>query len=158
MDKRIVMKCHWFIAAFAVILLVAIVVLSVHQHEMNERVFLSYFQEHQLLHAHHVADQIETLLSGHRHFLQVLPSFPSDLMGDMEHIRADVQAYSSNVERDYINKISLYDKKGAIFYSTDSNVIGLKEDRKPQGKKGKKRESNGGRMLEQNSNLFSCPG
>ena len=122
----------WIIIGLAVFILMGIVVLTVYQHETNERVFLSHFKEYQLLYAHHIADQIETMLWGYRRVLQALPSFTPDLADDkdeMERLRSDIQAYSSYVEEDYIDAISLYNKEGITFYSTDSNLIGLNENK-----------------------------
>jgi PAS domain S-box-containing protein len=131
------------IIVLCIFLLTCIATLSVYQHRANERVFLSYFQEHQLLHAEHIAEQIETLLWANRRTLESFPSFTSYPIQDMEHLKRDIQTYSSHMEENYIDQISLYDKKGITFYSTESKAIGLSQDQKPFFLWAQKKENRG---------------
>lgn len=125
------MKAKWVIIFLCIFLLTCIAIVSVYQHKANERIFLSYFQEHQLLHAQHLAEQIETLLWAHRRILETFPSLASNLIKDMEPLKRDIQTYSRQMKEDFTDNISLYDKKGMMVYSTDSKAIGSSQGQRP---------------------------
>jgi PAS domain S-box-containing protein len=135
------MKPKWVIIVLCIFLLTCIAIGSFYQHKANERIFLSYFQEHQLLHAQHLAGQIETLLWAHRRILETFPSFASNLIKDMEFLKRDIQTYSRQMKEDYTDNISLCDKKGMVVYSTDSKAIGSSQGQRPFFLWAKKKEN-----------------
>jgi PAS domain S-box-containing protein len=125
------MKAKWVIIFLCIFLLTCIVIVSVYQHKANESIFLSYFQEHQLLHAQRLAKQIETLLWDRRRILETFPSLASNLIKDMEPLKRDIQTYSRRMKEDFTDNISLYDKKGMMVYSTDSKAVGSSQGQMP---------------------------
>jgi hypothetical protein len=58
------MRSNFLITVLALLLLSGIVGAASYQYRSNEKLFLSYFQEHQFLHADHLSDQIKKLLWG----------------------------------------------------------------------------------------------
>ena len=137
------MKAKWLIILFCILLLACIAFVSFYQHKANERIFLSYFQEHQLLHAQRLAEQIKTLLWAHRRILETFPSFAPNLGKGRELLKKDMQRYSSQMKRDYTCNISLYDKKGIMIYSTDSKAIGSGQGQNPFFLWAQKKENRG---------------
>ncbi|HVP80469.1 MAG TPA: PAS domain S-box protein [Thermodesulfobacteriota bacterium] len=125
------MKAKWVIIFLSIFLLTCIAIVSFYQHKANERIFLLYFQEHQLLHAQHLAEQIETLLWAHRRILETFPSSASNPIKDKEFLKRDIRTYSRQMKEDYTDNISLFDKKGMMVFSTDRKVIGSSQGQRP---------------------------
>lgn len=135
------MKRHLVIIVATVLVILAGVLLTVHLHHENKMAILSHFQDHQLVHAQHLAHQIESLFHARSRGLQALSSLVSREYGDLRKKRADLETYSKMV--DYVNTISLYNGMGAIVYSTDSNAIGLDHGDREFFSWAKKKENKG---------------
>jgi signal transduction histidine kinase len=125
------MRSNFLITVLALLLLSGIVGAVSYQYRSNEKLFLSYFQEHQFLHADHLSDQIKKLLWGYQRVLEVIPLVTSNLTEDIESIKTEIQDFSGRMEEDFIREISVYDDKGVSVYSTNKAEVGSYEGRSP---------------------------
>jgi signal transduction histidine kinase len=112
-----------------IIVLAALVVivglcLVVSNHYATREQLLAEFEAHQLLHAHHMAEQIQSLFSGHSTGLDNLHSFRFSQRDSLGEIAQVIQAYFRGGNLRDIRKVTIFDETGRPVYSTDS----LKKD------------------------------
>ena len=105
------------------LVVLAVALLTIHHHRTNKREVLSRFQDHQLAHAQHLANQIKFFFHARSQELQALSSLLPRGPSDLKQKKADIETSSKMME--YVKSISLCDETGKIIYSTDSNAIGL---------------------------------
>ena len=105
----------------AVILAVSFIISLLHYASRKEVV--SRFQEQQLLHAHHIAEQIETFFRGHAMVLTAFSVPISQRHETMDQLRMDLKAYAQHMEKDVVT-ISLRDVSGKTVFSTDEETVG----------------------------------
>jgi PAS domain S-box-containing protein len=141
------MKRNWMIVGLTVVVVLAVVSFIISLHSSSKKEVLSRYQEHQLLHAEYLANQIESFLWGQSRGLQALPSYvPSDY-DVLKQTKVDIQAYSSQMEKIYINEISLYDENGKIIFCTDAKVVGSDNGHSEWFAWAKKKENRGRAFL-----------
>jgi PAS domain S-box-containing protein len=133
---------HLVIILATVFVILGVALLIVHLHRQNKMEILSQFQDHQLVHAQHLAHQIEFFFRARSEELQALSSLVSREYGDLGKNKADIEIYSKMIKD--VKVLSLYNGSGAIVYTTDSKRIDLDHsDReffswaKKKGSKGK---------------------
>ena len=107
----------------AVLVILAALLLTLHLHNESKTEVLSEFQNHQLAHAQHLANQIKFFLHARSQELQALSSLLSRDSSDLRKKKAAIETYSKRGE--YVKNIFLYDGMGGVVYSTDSNATGL---------------------------------
>lgn len=118
------MQRNWMIIALTGVILFVVICLSIQDFYSTERrAFLDY-QEHQILHAQHLANQIESLFWGSARGLQALSPFISLQYANTEQGWADIQARSKELVKSYVKEILLYNEIGRIIYSTNVEAIG----------------------------------
>jgi hypothetical protein len=120
------MKRHLVVIGVAVSVIFAVLLLILHLYHESKMEVLSQFQDHQLAHAQHLANQIKFFLHARSQELQALSSLLSRESGDFKKEKAAIETYSKMME--YVKSISLYNGTGRIVFSTDSNAIGLDHD------------------------------
>jgi signal transduction histidine kinase len=120
------MKQNRVIIALAIVVLLVAVFLVIRLHYLSEREVISRFQEQQHLHAHHIAEQIESFFWAHSRGLEALPALNSFNEG-MKQLRLNLQAYSREMKKNFVTRISLYDENGITIYSTDPDSVGLND-------------------------------
>jgi signal transduction histidine kinase len=120
------MKQNRVIIALAIVVLLAVLFLVIRLHNLSKREVISRFQEQQLLHAHHVAEQIESFFSALSRGLEAFTTSNSFDEG-MKQLRLNLQTYSRKMEKNFVTKISLYDENGITSYSTDLDSVGLND-------------------------------
>ncbi len=135
------MNRHLMIIAATVLVILAGVLLTVHFHHENKTEVLSQLQNHQLLHAQHLAYQLKSFFHARSEELQAFSSLVSRESSDLRKKRGDIEAYSKTME--YVKTISLYNGSGAIVYSTDSNAISLNHGDREFFPWAKKKENKG---------------
>jgi PAS domain S-box-containing protein len=135
------MKRHLVIIVATVLVILAVVLLTFHLHQENRMVVLSHFQDHTLVHAQHLAHQIESLFHARSQGLQALSSLVSREYGHLRKKKADLETYFTMVEN--VKTISLYNGMGKIVYSTDRSTIGLDHGDREFFSWAKKKENKG---------------
>ena len=103
----------------------AVAFLAIHLHSLSKRKVVSEFQEHQFLHAQHLANQIEFFVDILVRELRFLSALPSLRYGEQEEKKSDINAFSKRLEQHHVKAISLYDEIGKRIISTDPNMTGL---------------------------------
>ena len=122
------MKRNWIIITVTSLSLLAVAFLAIHLHSLSKRKVISEFQEHQFLHAQHLASQIEFFVETLVRELRFLSALPSLRYGEREEKKSDINAFSKRLEQHHVKAISLYDEIGKRIISTDpadSNMAGL---------------------------------
>ena len=117
------MKRHLVVIGVAVLFILTVLLLTLHLHHESKMEVLSQFQEHQLAHAQHLANQIKFFFRARSEELQALSSLVSHEPSDLKKRKAAIENYFKMME--YVKTISFCNRMGAIVYSTDSNAIGL---------------------------------
>ncbi len=130
MSRRFLMgrrtKGSWIIVVLSGFVLVIVVFLTFRLHNANKREVISQFKDHQFLHAQNIAQQIESLLSGHARSLQTLSSLISSHNDDIKQKRDTIHVYQKHLENLHVEAISLYDEFGERVCSAPRDKIGLK--------------------------------
>jgi signal transduction histidine kinase len=119
------MKRNWIIISLTALLVLIVAYLVVHLHSVSRREVVSRFQDIQLLYAHHFAEQIESFFWGHTRGLLALPSFVSSHANGTDRLKAEIDAYSREMQNNHIREIFFCDEAGRVIYSTDRNGVGL---------------------------------
>lgn len=135
------MKRHLVVIGVAVLVILAVLLLTLHLHHESKMEVLSQFQEHQLAHAQHLANQIKFFFRARSQELQALSSLVSRESGDSKKKKAAIETYSKMME--YVKSISLCNGAGRIVYSSDSNAIGLDQGDREFFSWAKKKENKG---------------
>ena len=119
------MKRSWQIISLTTVVLLTVLLLGARLHYSSRNEVIARFQEQQLLHAHHVAERIEHFFEGYAQISETFSALISYQHESMSELRRDLHAYSLEMERNFMKKISLYDAHGRIVYSTDQDTVGL---------------------------------
>ncbi len=150
------MKRHLVVIGVAVLVVLAVLLLTLHLHHESKMEVLSQFQEHQLAHAQHLANQIKFFFGARSQELQALSLLLSRESSDFKKEKAAIETYSKMME--YVKSISLCNGTGRILYSTDSNAIGLdhadREFFSWAKKKEKKGKVSGSVLFQRDSSIF----
>jgi len=117
------MKRHVVIIGAAVLVILAVVLLTLHLHHESKMEVLSQFQDHQLAHTQHLAHQIQFFFQARSQELQALSLLVSRDYGVFIKKRGDLETYSEMME--YVKAVTLYNGSGAVIYATDGNTIRL---------------------------------
>jgi len=118
------MKRNWIIVSVTSLALLAVIFLAINLYSLSKKKVVSGFQEHQFLHAQHLASQIEFFLDTLARELRFLSALPSLRYGEREEKESDINAFSKRLEQHHVKTISLYDEIGKEIISTDSNMTG----------------------------------
>jgi PAS domain S-box-containing protein len=120
------MKRNLTIIVLTALLCLVVIYLTARNYSAGERERVAEFQKHQVSHARHVADQIESFLWGQTRALQALLPFMPSRDYFLKAAPSDIRAYSREMEKKYIRAISLYDVSGRVLYSTEEAPPALK--------------------------------
>jgi PAS domain S-box-containing protein len=116
------MNRYLVIILATVFVTIVVALLIVHLHRQNKMEVLSEFQGHQLIHAQHLAHQIESFFRFRSRELKALSSLVSREYGDLKKNSADIEIYSKMMR--HAKAVSLYNGSGTMVYTTDSHGIG----------------------------------
>jgi hypothetical protein len=121
------MKRNWKILLLTGILLVVVILLAVNLYHSNKEEVLSQFREHQLVHAQHIAIQIESFFLFQSSRLQELSGIilgHNDDIGKIRlHLRDHLQTFHEQMEGAHVEGILLEDELGSIISHGDPNMI-----------------------------------
>ncbi len=98
---------------------IGVFLLIVDLHRTSEKEVLSQFQEHQLIHARHLAGQINSYFENCLSGLQALSSFPSLQNVEPMERRTDLEAYLRQMKKVHVKAISVLEERGIVVESTD---------------------------------------
>lgn len=88
------MKRHLTIIVATILVGLAVVLLTLRLHHASRMEVFSQFQEHQLAHAQHLANEIKFFFRARSQELQTLSSLVSRESDDLERKKADIETYS----------------------------------------------------------------
>ena len=108
-------------------MLAVVSVLILHLYYEGIQEVLSQFQEHQLSYAKHLSNQIRFFVEARSRGLKALASFVSFQTGDTRQQGLDIQSYARQIEKVYVEEISLYSETGTTIFSTNPAAIGSKK-------------------------------
>ncbi len=111
------------IIGVTVLIVLAIVLLTFHLHNASKMEVLYQFQDHQLVHAQHLAYQVKFFFHTRSQELQALSSLLSREPGDFEKRKKAIEDYSKMME--YVKAVDVYNERGDITYATGGNTIKL---------------------------------
>ena len=121
------MKRNWVLVTMVALLLGTVFFFAFRLYSKGVREVLSQFQRHQLEHAEHVSKQIRFFIQARVQGIRALSSFPSLQYGDVEQLKADIQAYSREIESVHVKRITVYNDLGTAVDSTNPNPLPLRE-------------------------------
>ncbi len=149
-------KRQLVVIGVAVLVIAIVLLLTLHLYHESKEEVLSQFQNDQLAHAQHLANQIKFFLRARSHDLQTLSSFLSHESGDFKKQKAAVETYSKMME--YVKTISLWDGMGKIVFSAGGSAIGLDHGDREFFSQAKKKENkgkvSGSSLFQPDSSLF----
>jgi signal transduction histidine kinase len=122
---QFIMKRNWITVALTTFVVLIVAFLVVHLYSSSRRAVVTWFQEHQALHAHHFADEVETFLRSHSRGLLALSLFIPSQVNSLSWVKTQIETYSSQIQKDYTREIFLCDAAGRVIYSTHADAVGL---------------------------------
>jgi len=119
------MKRNAIVIACMVFIFVVTCLLTIDLHRTSEKEVVSQFQEHQLIHARHLAGLIRSYFESRLSGLQALSSFPSLRNGEPMERRTDIEAYLQQLKKVHVKAVSVLEQRGIVIESTDQKSQGL---------------------------------
>jgi PAS domain S-box-containing protein len=117
------MRQYWMIIGVAVLVILAVVLLTLHLYFENKAGILSQFEDHQFAHTLHLANQIESFFEARSQELRALSLLVSREEAVFKKRKTEMEHYSKMME--YVKAIVIYDGTGKITYTTGDNAIRL---------------------------------
>jgi PAS domain S-box-containing protein len=106
-------------------LLLVVSLLTFHLYNEGIKEVISQFEKRQLSYTKHLSKQIQFYLEARARGLKALSSFASLQNGILKQLRLDIEAYARQIDKVYVQRISLHNQFGTVVYSSDQNTIGL---------------------------------
>lgn len=112
------------IAVTALVVLLSLYLVMSHHYE-TRRLLLGKLQAHQLLHAHHLAEETESLFWGHSRELDSLHSYLFSRDADLKEVEKTVLSYLKEGNRQDVREVTIFNESGRAVYSTDMQKMGM---------------------------------
>src|SRR5512139_691400 len=135
------MKQHWMIIGVAVLVILAVILLTLHLYVENKAGVISQFEDHQFAHTQHLAHQVQFFFQARSKELKALSVLVSSEDGVFKKRKTDMENYSKMME--YVKAVVIYNGKGEITYTTDGGAIWLDGTEKECLSWAKRRENRG---------------
>ena len=118
------MKSNYIIIASTVLILTAVVYFSIDLHHINREEALTQFHELKLLTARMDAVKIENFFHNLSMEIQAVSPLIALQYGDLRGMQEIMKPFFNQIKTKYAKSVSIYDKEGAVIYSTDQLAVG----------------------------------
>ena len=108
-----------------VVVLTITTLLLIGLHNSTKEEVIERFQLRQLVTANNLSRHVESYLNRQTNMVEVLASLPALRTKKQDILSGVVNEYFSNLKRDHIKSISIYDEKGTVIFSTLKEAVAL---------------------------------